>query len=147
VVWGPVGTPRAEMIRAAGRRWALEESCETTKGEVGLEHYEVRSWPGWYRHITLALLAHAFLTVTRAHAVAPSPGQGEPPLQRSWTLPPLVPSEELRPLTVPEVRHFLGMLVGRQPASVDRMLAWSRWRRRHQARAKRCHDQRRLTHP
>ena len=40
------------------------------KGEVGLDHYEVRRWTGWYRHITLALLAHAFLAVTRSHAVA-----------------------------------------------------------------------------
>ena len=41
---------------------------ETAKGEVGLDQYEVRSWQGWYRHITLALLAHAYLTVTRAVA-------------------------------------------------------------------------------
>lgn len=40
----------------------------TGKTEVGLDHYEVRRWPGWYRHITLALLAHAFLVVTRATA-------------------------------------------------------------------------------
>jgi SRSO17 transposase len=85
VVWGPVGTPLAEMVRAAGSRWAIEESFETTKGEVGLDHYEVRSWAGWYRHITLALLAHAFLTVTRAHAVAPPPATGGPRLRRPWT--------------------------------------------------------------
>ena len=85
VVWGPVGTPLAEMIRAAGSRWAIAESFETTTGEVGLDHDEVRSWTGWYRHLTLALLAPAFLTVTRAHAVAPSPATGGPRLQRSWT--------------------------------------------------------------
>lgn len=70
VVFGPVGTPLAEMVRVAGTRWAIEESFETAKGEVGLDHYEVRSWTGWYRHMTLALLAHAYLTVTRAHAAA-----------------------------------------------------------------------------
>jgi hypothetical protein len=51
----------------------IEESFQCAKGEVGLDHDEVRRWPGWYRHITLALLAHAFLTVTRAQAaIAPS---------------------------------------------------------------------------
>jgi SRSO17 transposase len=56
------------LVRDAGARWAVEEGFEQGKGEVGLDHYEVRKWPGWYRHITLALLAHAFLAVTRAHA-------------------------------------------------------------------------------
>jgi SRSO17 transposase len=69
VCFCPAGTPLAELVRVAGTRWAIEESCESAKGEVGLDHYEVRRWPGWYRHITLALLAHAYLTVTRAAAV------------------------------------------------------------------------------
>src|SRR3954471_11952086 len=62
----PAGTPLAELVRVARTRWAIEECFESAKGEVGLDHYEVRRWPGWYRHITLALLAHAYLTVTRA---------------------------------------------------------------------------------
>jgi SRSO17 transposase len=49
----------------------VEEGFEQAKGEVGLDHYEVRKWPGWYRHITLALLAHAVLAVTRAQASGP----------------------------------------------------------------------------
>ena len=69
VCFCPAGTPLAELVRVAGSRWAIEESFETAKGEVGLDHYEVRRWPGWYRHITLAVLAHAYLTVTRAAAV------------------------------------------------------------------------------
>lgn len=52
----------------AGTRWAIEESFETAKGEVGLDQYEVRSWMGCYRHIALAMLAHAYLTVLRAQA-------------------------------------------------------------------------------
>jgi SRSO17 transposase len=56
------------MVRVAGARWAIEESFQSAKGEVGLDHYEVRSWAGWYRHITLAMLAHAYLTVMRAQA-------------------------------------------------------------------------------
>ena len=54
------------IVHAAGARWAIEESFESAKGEVGLDQYEVRSWTGWHRHITLALFAHAFLTVQRA---------------------------------------------------------------------------------
>jgi SRSO17 transposase len=69
VCFCPAGTALSELVRVAGTRWAIEESFESAKGEVGLDHYEVRRWPGWYRHITLALLAHAYLTVTRAAAV------------------------------------------------------------------------------
>ncbi len=65
----PAATTLQTLVRVAGTRWAVEESLETAKGEVGLDQYEVRKWTGWYRHITLALLAHAFLTVTRAQAV------------------------------------------------------------------------------
>jgi SRSO17 transposase len=65
----PAATSLEQLVAVAGRRWAVEERLETAKGEVGLDQYEVRKWPGWYRHITLALLAHAFLTVTRAQAV------------------------------------------------------------------------------
>jgi SRSO17 transposase len=66
--FGPRGTPLRELARVAGARWAIEESFQTTKGEVGLDQYQVRRYDAWYRHITLALLAHAFLTITRAHA-------------------------------------------------------------------------------
>jgi SRSO17 transposase len=73
VASGPQQTPLDELARVVGTRWAVEESFETAKGEVGLDQYEVRSWQGWYRHITLALFAHAYLTVLRAQAVAPEP--------------------------------------------------------------------------
>ena len=56
-----------------GERWGIECAFEESKGAVGLDHYEVRSWHGWYRHITLAMWAHAFLTVTRAGTLAPAP--------------------------------------------------------------------------
>ena len=65
----PAETTLETLVQVAGTRWAVEESLETAKGEVGLDQYEVRKWMGWYRHSTLALLAHAFLTVTRAQAV------------------------------------------------------------------------------
>ncbi len=70
--FAPASTSLVGLVRVAGVRWAIEESFQCAKGEVGLDHYEVRRWPGWYRHITLALLAHAFLTVTRAQATTAS---------------------------------------------------------------------------
>jgi SRSO17 transposase len=70
VAAGPRDTSLEQLARVAGTRWAIEESFETAKSEVGLDQYEVRSWQGWYRHVTLALLAHAYMTVMRATAVA-----------------------------------------------------------------------------
>jgi SRSO17 transposase len=74
--YGPAATPLVGLVRVAGTRWAVEEGFEQAKGEVGLDHYEVRRWPGWYRHVTLALLAHAFLAVTRAQATSPERAKG-----------------------------------------------------------------------
>lgn len=67
-VFAPADTPLPELARVAGSRWSIEEGFERAKGDVGLDHYEVRTWDAWYRHITLGLLAHAFLEVTRARA-------------------------------------------------------------------------------
>jgi SRSO17 transposase len=78
VIFGPVTTALPEMVRVAGSRWAIEEGLETAKGEVGLDHDEVRRWTGWYRHITLALLAHAYLVVTRVQAAAGGGEKGGP---------------------------------------------------------------------
>jgi SRSO17 transposase len=74
--YGPAVTPLVGLVRVAGTRWAVEEGFEQAKGEVGLDHYEVRRWSGWYRHVTLALLAHAFLAVTRAQAVSGEGAKG-----------------------------------------------------------------------
>ncbi|WP_397469270.1 IS701 family transposase [Pseudonocardia charpentierae] len=65
---GPPGTADEELIRVAGARWAIEECFQTAKTEVGLDHYQVRRYDAWYRHITLAMLAHAYLAVTAAIA-------------------------------------------------------------------------------
>jgi len=67
---GPERTPLRELVRVAGARWAIEETFQTAKGQVGLDQYQVRRYDSWYRHITLAMLAHAFLTVTTADAGA-----------------------------------------------------------------------------
>ena len=58
----------ADLAQVAGTRWAIEVGFEHAKGEVGLDQYEGRRWEGWHRHITLGLLAHAFLAVSRAGA-------------------------------------------------------------------------------
>ena len=62
----PSGTTDEELIRVAGSRWAVEECFQTAKNETGLDHYQVRRYDAWYRHITLAMLAHAYLAVTAA---------------------------------------------------------------------------------
>ena len=69
-VFAPAGTPVETLARVAGARWTIEIGFERAKGEVGLDEYEVRRWEAWHRHITLALLADAYLAVTRMHAVA-----------------------------------------------------------------------------
>ena len=70
VCFGPAETALEELVRVAGTRWAIEECFEEAKGQVGLDQYEVRKWDGWYRHITLAMLAHAYLAVVRHGANA-----------------------------------------------------------------------------
>jgi SRSO17 transposase len=73
--FGTEGTALAELARIAGTRWAIEESFEDAKGSVGLDQYEVRKWQAWYRHITLALFAHAYLEVTRRQGQAEEGGE------------------------------------------------------------------------
>ena len=77
IAFARAGTSLVEMVRVAGTRWTVEESIQTARAEVGLDHYEVRSWTGWYRHITLAMWASAFLSVIRNQSgaeVAPKKG-------------------------------------------------------------------------
>ncbi len=72
--YGRRGTRLRELVRVAGARWAIEESFQTAKNEVGLDQYQVRRYDAWYAHITLAMTAAAFLVVTRAIEAA----KGEP---------------------------------------------------------------------
>jgi SRSO17 transposase len=83
VVFAPQATSLAEVVRVAGSRWTIESGFEGAKGEVGLADYEVRSWTGWYRHMTLAMWAYALLTVLRAGAIAVEA------LKKSVPVPPL----------------------------------------------------------
>jgi SRSO17 transposase len=68
VCFGESGTTLEELVRVAGTRWAIEESFEEAKGQIGLDQYQVRRWAGRYRCITLVLLAQAFLVVTHCQA-------------------------------------------------------------------------------
>ena len=78
VCFGAAATALADLVRVAGTRWAIEECLQAAKGEVGLDHDEVRRWEGWYRHVTLGLLAHAFLAAARASASAVPVGPPRP---------------------------------------------------------------------
>lgn len=76
VVFAPVDTALQTLVTVAGQRWRIEQSFELAKGEVGLDQYEVRRWDGWYRHMTLAMFALAYLAVLRAHAAGPPVSKG-----------------------------------------------------------------------
>jgi SRSO17 transposase len=77
--WCPKGTPMAKLVAVEGHRWAIEDSFETAKNELGLDHNETRSWHGWHRHVSLVMLAFAMMAVIRHRANA------EPALKK--TLP------------------------------------------------------------
>jgi SRSO17 transposase len=66
--FGPARTSLAELVGVAGSRWAVEESFQAAKDQVGLDHYQVRRWDAWYRHVTLVLVAQGFLAAVRAQA-------------------------------------------------------------------------------
>ncbi len=132
--YGPVDTQADELVHVAGMRWSIEEGFAQAKGEVGLDQYEVRRWDAWYRHITLCLLAHAYLVVVRTQARDAAGGEQEKDEP---------PPGSLVALTVPEVRR---LVQARATTAAQRefLLGWSRWRRAHQAGANRCHYARRL---
>ena len=112
----------ADYVRVAGCRWKVEEYFETGKGLTGLDEHQVRTWTSWYRWITVAMLAHAFLVVTTA-----AQGQAD------------ITDNGLITLTVNEFRRLFEALLRRPLHNLADILAWSRWRRRQQARARTSH--------
>jgi hypothetical protein len=129
-VFAPKGATLLEMVKAIGARWHIEEAFENAK-DLGLGHYEVRSFIGWYRHITLVMLAAAYLVgiCPQAHVSCPAARLSMP---------------VLLPLTVAEVRHLLARLIWPASSSARRVLTWSWWRRVHQSWASYYHTKRRL---
>ncbi|MEU8695961.1 hypothetical protein AB0C67_48160, partial [Streptomyces sp. NPDC048665] len=79
----PATTPVGELVRWAKMRWRIEETFQAAKNECGLDQYEVRRYTGWMRHITLAILAHAFLAVMAADAAAKGAAETVPALRPS----------------------------------------------------------------
>jgi SRSO17 transposase len=71
--WCPAGTTIDTLVGVEGRRWAIEDSFETAKNELGLDHNETRSWHGWHRHVSLVMLAFAMMAVIRHHANSTTP--------------------------------------------------------------------------
>jgi SRSO17 transposase len=132
LVWAPSDTSLPTMVQAIGARWRIEEDLEASK-DLGLDHSEVRSYLGWYRHITLVLLASAFLVSLCVQA------------------PPALPTSEKRArssspliaLTPGEVRHLLAHLFFPAPNCVPLICQWSRFRRVHQYWAGYYHRRRR----
>ena len=98
------GMALADLVQIAGTRWTIEACFEAAKGEVGLDQYEVRSWTGWHRHVTLAMLAHAYLAVLRKTVVGGGAqaglGRRAPAAHRPGNPPPAL-APRLAPTTRP----------------------------------------------
>jgi len=124
--YSPRPVPLDTLVRVAGQRWRIEKSFQCAKTLTGSDQHQVRRWTSWHRWTTLAMLAHAFLTVATAaeHDETPTP-------------------TGLIALTVHEFRRLFDALLLTPRPSLDKLLAWSIWRRRHQARARDCDYKRR----
>jgi SRSO17 transposase len=124
--YAPEVVPLRELVRVAGRRWTVEESFQAGKGLAGLDEHQVRRWTSWRRWTLLAMVAHALLAVITAteHTQQPTPAG-------------------LIALTCNEIRRLFTIYVIEPGRSVACPEAWSRWRRRHQHRARISHYQRR----
>jgi len=131
LVWAPPETPLPNIVQAIGARWRIEEDLEASKA-LGLDHYEVRSYLGWYRHLTLVLLAYAFLvsSTVQSHLTAAATEAA-------------AASRALIPLSTSEARHLLAHLFWPAPTSAPLICHWSWWRRTHQYWAGYYHRRRR----
>jgi SRSO17 transposase len=117
--YSPRPVPLRTLVAVAGQRWRIEESFQAAKGLVGLDQHQVRRWTSWLRWTTLAMLAHAFLAVATG-------------TERDTTATPA----GLIALTVNGFRRLFDALLLATHHTVETLLAWSRWRRRHQYRAR-----------
>jgi SRSO17 transposase len=127
---GPADLPLVALVRVAGTRWRVEEAFQASKGLCGLDEHQVRRWRSWYRWVTLAMVAYAFLVVTAV-------------IQRARHPPPL----GLIPMTCNEIQHLFAALAGQPTRDRAHQLRWSSRRRRQQARARACHYRRQANGP
>jgi len=81
--WCPKNTPMKKLVSIEGHRWAIEDSFEAAKNELGLDHNETRSWHGWHRHVSLVMLAFAMMAVIRQRANITSPPKKTTPRLRT----------------------------------------------------------------
>ena len=134
LVFAPPATTLPTIVRAIGARWHIEEDLQASK-DLGLDQYEVRSYIGWYRHITLVMLASAFLVGIRVQESRPLPAPSPAPVA--------LPAQALIAFTTSEVRHLLARLIWPAPTSAPLICQWSWWRRAHQYWAGYYHRRRR----
>jgi SRSO17 transposase len=85
--WCPAGTPIATLVAVEGHRWSIEDSFETAKNELGLDHNETRSWHGWHRHVSLVMLAFAMMAIIRNKASAGAATPKKTPPRRMPPMP------------------------------------------------------------
>jgi SRSO17 transposase len=123
--YSPQQVTLAALVTVAGLRWTIEENFQASKGLTGLDEHQARRWTSWYRWVTLVMLAAAALTIAAALEHAHGPG----------------PADQI-PLTRNEIAHLLSSLTIRPAHDTSHQMRWSRWRRRHQYRARTCHYQR-----
>jgi len=145
LAWSPTRQPLRTLVRVAATRWAVEETFQAGKSQVGLDHYQVRGWTAWHRHTTLCMLALAFLiTVVATDTTAGSHSHSSDPAGPRPFLPdPRVPIR----LTVAEARHLFATLLIPPVRDALHILQWSTWRRLHQAAARAYHYKRRNGDP
>jgi SRSO17 transposase len=136
--YSPVSVPLSRLVTVAGARWTIEECFQTGKNEAAVDHYQVRLYPAWYRYMTLAMLALAFLAVTRA-ALVQEPDPDEITYQSGPT--PITRRDRLIMISANEIRRLFALLT-RPPVNEHHVRHWSLWRRRHQTRARQSHYQR-----
>jgi SRSO17 transposase len=112
LVYAPEATPLSEVVRVAGARWSIDDLFKLAKGQVGLDQYEVRSWQGWYRHITLALVALAALTVgARKKGALPAQSTSRSQSRRSvGSWPGSCGPRSIRPRRLPSGRAGVGSI-------------------------------------
>jgi hypothetical protein len=90
--WCPFGTSIETLVTIEGHRWAIEDSFETAKNELGLDHNETRSWHGWHRHVSLVMLAFAMMAAIRHQANTTTPKKTNAGFKNRPALDPLVGS-------------------------------------------------------
>jgi SRSO17 transposase len=119
----PADRPRDELARLSGARWPVEVAFEEAKGELGMDHYEVRTWRGWHHHMTQTFLAHHFVLRMRLRGEKPGadsgPGEAAPRRRPPGARPPDAPPSA-RHRALPPGAELRGVLL---PRETDRRAA------------------------